>query len=148
MTVTVSKSTIVENLYKNFYDLISTVSGITTSVFPAFPENITLTDKASYPIVVIDSPEIGNGPFTFGKGITDGTIDVDVYTQDAKTCDEYSSDIIDKIETSKGTLATIGLKQVHLNNTQKEVLLQGEIRVHHKMITFKYKFYYTKTATY
>lgn len=148
MTTTVVKSTLVENIYKNFYDLISAISGFSTVVYPAFHENINLTDKASYPIIVIDSPEIGNAPFTFGKGIVDGTISIDIYTTSADTADQYASDVIDGIETSKGTLAGLKLKQVHLNYTQKEIVLQGEIRVHHKMLTFKYKFYYTKTVTY
>lgn len=148
MTVTVAKSTVVENIYKNFYDLVSAVSAISSVVFPAFHEDINLTSKSDYPIVVINSPEISSDSFTFGKGLIEGTIDVDIYTVSADTADQFSSDVIDKIETSKGTLAGVKLREVHLSGTIKETILHGDIKVHHKMLTFRYKFYYTKTSAF
>ena len=42
MTVTIAKSTVIENIYKNFYDLIVAITGFTTIVYPEFPD-ISLT---------------------------------------------------------------------------------------------------------
>ena len=147
MTVTVSKATIFENIYKNFYDLIVAISGFTTIVYPEFPD-VNLTAEASYPIVIIDSPEIDWQPFTLGKGVVEGTIDITTHTVIPKTTDEYASDISDKVETSKGTLAGVGLHDVQLDTTDKDVVPQGDIKVHFKTLTFRYKFYFTKTGAF
>ena len=145
--VTVSKATVIENIYKNFYDLIVTISGFTTIIYPEFPD-VSLTAEGSYPIVILDSPEIGWEPFTLGKSVLDGTISVTVYTTIPKDTDQFSSDISDKIETSKHTLAGVGLKDVQLDSTDKDFVSHGEIKVHFKTLTFRYKFYFTKTTAY
>jgi len=148
MTVQVEKSTIIENIYKNFYDIIKTVTGFTTLIYPAFPE-VSLESKSSYPIAILNSPEISSSQLSIGKGMIEGTISMDIFTaDDPKTCDSYSSDVIDKVETSKYTLATVGIRQVQLASTNKEVVLQGKIKVHTKTLIFEYKFYYDKTRSF
>ena len=147
MTILVSKSTVIENIYKNIYDLVSSITGFSTICYPAFPY-INIDDKADYPIIIIDSPEISNDTFTFGKGKVEGSVSIDIYTTSAATTDSYSSDIIDKIETSKFTLAGLGLRRVHLTNTSTDSVSHGKIRVHLKTLTFEYKFYYIGTEAF
>lgn len=147
MTVTVDKSTVIENIYKNFYDLIVSITGFTTIVYPEFPD-VSLTTESSYPMVILDSPEISWEPFTFGIGVLDGTISVTVYTTVPKDTDQYASDISDKIETSKHTLAGVGLRDVQLEPTDKDFVPHGKIKVHFKTLTFRYKFYFTKTVAF
>lgn len=145
--VTVAKSTVIENIYKNFYDLVVAITGFTTIVYPEFPD-VSLTAESSYPIVILDSPEISWDSFTFGKGLLEGTISVTVYTTVPKDTDQYASDISDKIETSKSTLAGVKLRDVQLDSTDKDFASHGEIKVHFKTLTFRYKFYFTKTPAY
>ena len=149
MVQTVSTATVVENIYKNFYDLIEATSGISGNgyVYPEFPD-IDITNKANYPIIIIGSPEISWNQHTFGKNVLNGTISIDIYVTDAKTADEFTSDVHNQIETSKDTLADQGLRQVNLSSTTKDMVPHGDIRVHLKTLIFEYKFYFTKTFAY
>lgn len=148
MTVTITKSTVIENIFKNFYDLTSAINGFSTLIYPEFP-NKSMDEKSDYPIVILNSPEIGSDSFTFGKGVIEGTISIDLYTaNNPKLCDQYASDVIDKIETSKFTLAGVGLKQVQLASTNKDVVMHGKIKIHTKTLIFEYKFYYPKTGAF
>lgn len=147
MGVTVSKVTVVENIYKNFYDIVSAISGFSTMVYPAFP-NINLTTSSSYPIIILNSPEISWNQFTFGKSVLNGTISLDIFTTSAKTTDQYASDIQNGIEVEKDTLAGYGLRMVFLDSTTTDTILHGKIKIHIKTLTFSYKFYFDKTLAY
>ena len=147
MTVQVSKASVIENIYKNFYDLTNAISGFSGIVYPAFPD-VALDDRSNYPVIIINSAEIGWDTFTFGKNLLEGTLTIDIYTTSAETSDQYASDIHNQIETSKFTLAGLGLRQVHLLNTDTDMAAHGLIRVHLKSLTFEYKFYFAKTAAF
>lgn len=149
MVQTVITATVVENIYKNFYDLVEAISGINGNgyVYAEFPD-INITSKSNYPIIVIGSPEISWSPHTFGKNVLNGTISIDVYVTDAKTSDQFTSDINNQIETSKDTLADQGLSQINLTSTTKDMVPHGDIRVHLKTLIFEYKFYFNKTFAY
>jgi hypothetical protein len=141
----VSKATIVEDIYDEFYDLVSTITNF--DVYPAFPRK-DITSKSTYPVMILNSPELSWDTFTLTKKKANGTISFDIFTTSAKTCDEYTSDAIDKIETSRKILRDAGLKFVVLDDTSKDVLIRGKITVHVKTITFSYQFIFTKTQSY
>jgi len=147
MTVTVAKTTLIENIYKNFFDILNGHASFTNKIYPAFPD-IDLTNKSNYPIFIIESPEVGQTQFTMGQTVVDGTIDFVIHTADAKTADEYTSDAINEIETNKSILAGVRLREVFQTSTSKDIIPQGDIRIHIKTITFEYKFYHTKTFAY
>lgn len=144
MVQTLSTATVVENIYKNFFDLVNAITNFSGTVYPAFPD-INLANKSDYPIIVIGSPEISWSQHTFGKNVLNGTIAIDVYVTDAKSADEFASDIHNKIETSKDTLSTQGFREVNLSSTTKDMAPHGDIRVHLKTLIFEYKFYFNKT---
>lgn len=145
MTVTINFETIDNNIFKNFYDLLNTVGAFTNKIYPEFPE-INLEDKGDYPIFVLNSPINPWGPHTFGKNVVEGKISFDVYATNAKDRDTYTSSTDYKIETSKTTLAGLGLKQVFSDGPpQKDMAPHGNIKVYFSSITFKYKFYFSKT---
>uniref|UniRef100_A0A6M3K1W6 Tail protein n=1 Tax=viral metagenome TaxID=1070528 RepID=A0A6M3K1W6_9ZZZZ len=147
MAVTVSKSTVVENIYKNFYDLINAISGFSGICYPEFHENHDFDDKADYPVVIIGSPEVSWESFTFGKNVLSGTIEIDIYTTTAPLTDQYTSDISNQIDSSKHTLADQGLKMVELESTSKNVVTRGNINIHMKTLIFKFMFYFDKTTS-
>ncbi len=147
MTVTVSKETILKNVFKNFYDLIIGISGFSIIVWPTFPDNV-LDAKGDYPIIVINSPELSWEPFTFTKNVVEGTIAIDVFTNTPSETDTKADSINNKIETSKRTLSDLGLRQVNLDSTNTDMASQGKIKVHLKTITFNFKFYFTNTRGY
>ncbi len=143
----VLKESCVENIFKNFYDSIVAITGFTTICYPSFPD-ITLDAKGDYPIVIIGSPEIGWDTFTFGLNLLEGTITIDIYTTEAKTTDQYASDVQNKIETDKDTLAGYHLRQIRLESTSTDMAPQGKIKVHLKTLTFAFKFYFQSTRAY
>ena len=144
MTVQVSKASVFENIFKNFYDIISAISGFSNIVYPTFPETV-LDAKADYPVVVINPPEISWDTFTFGKNMTEGTIAIDVYRTTPKDSDLYASDISDQIETSKTTLAGVGLQMVTLESSTANQIPHGKIKVFMQTLIFNYKFTSVKT---
>lgn len=148
MAVTVAKATVIENVYKNFYDLVNAIGALASKVYPEFHENHKFDNKADYPTIILNSPEISWEGFTFGRNVLTGTIDLDVYTTTAKDADQYASDIHNQIEVSKHTLAQQGLREVNLESTNKDNVQHGEIRIHLKTLTFTFKFYFARTGAY
>ena len=147
MIATVNKETILKNVFKNFYDLVTAISGFSTIVWPTFPDNV-LDAKGDYPVIVVNSPEISWEPFTLTKNVLEGTIAIDIFTNTPSETDTKTDSINDKIETSKKTLADVGLRQVNLDSTSTDMASQGKIKVHLKTIIFNYKFYFTNTRAY
>ena len=147
MAVTISKTTVIENIYKNFYDLVVAISGFSTIVYPTYPD-IEIDSKSDYPFVIIESPELEWTKFTFGKGVVEGTISISIYTNTPKDSDQKASKVSNKIEISKHDLADVGLKQVNLTSTSSDMAPHGKIKVYLKTLTFSYKFYYDSTRAY
>ena len=147
MTTAIDKSTIISNIYKNFYDLVVAISGFTSIVYPTFPD-VVKDSKDDYPIVIINSPEIDWSTFTFGKGIVEGEIMVDIYTNTPSETDSKASAVSNKIETSKYVLAQVGLKDINLSRTSSDNVNTGKIKIFIKSLPFTFKYYYTKTGAF
>jgi hypothetical protein len=147
-TIQVTKSAIWEQVFRNFYSILDGHASFTNKIFPAFPENFDIDDKGDYPVCILNSAKLSEEQFTFGQSHVDGTIQFEIYTSDAKTCDEFSSDAKDQVETSKDTLATVGLRQVFLDDSDKIVVQRGKINVHNMNLVFRYRFYYNKTSAF
>lgn len=145
--MTVTKSTVLSNIYKEIYDLVVAISGFSTIVYPTFSHNVK-DSSADYPQVVINSPDISWDTFTFGKNMLTGTIDIEVYTTTAKDTDVKASKVNDKIELSKTTLATAGLQKVTLESTSSDMAPHGKIKVFQKILTFAYTFTSAKTRSF
>ena len=147
--VTVSKSTIVENIHQNFYDLFNAITGFAGKVYPAFPQ-LSLQaaeSKSSYPIFILESPDIEDqSNFTLNKLKVTGTITLEIYTTNAKDADYFASDSFDKIESSIRTLRGQGLKFIKLDSMNKDVVQRGKINVHLKSVTFAYEFVFDRTS--
>ena len=143
----VTKEKIYEEVYKEFYDLIKAINGFSLIVYPAFSENVK-DAKADYPQVVINSPDIDWKQFTQSKNITDGTIDIEIYTTTAKDTDVKASAVNNKIEISKTTLASAGLQKVFLESSTSDNVFHGKIKVFIKTLAFTYKFTSAKTRAF
>jgi len=147
--MTISKATIIENVYQDFYTLFNNITGFTNNIYPAFPykDLDAATSKNSYPIFILNSPDMESWEnFTFKKLRMEGTITLDIYTSSAKTCDEYSSDAIDKIETSINTLRGYNYEFIVLDGMTKDVVQRGKINIHFKTIKWRFKFVFDRTS--
>ena len=147
--MTVGKATLVENIFQDFYDLFNSITGFTGNIYPAFPykDLDAATSKNSYPVFILSSPDIISWKnFTLRKLIAEGTITLDIYTSSAKTCDEYTSDAFDKIETSIASLRANNLEFIELDSMSKDVVQRAKINIHFKTIKWRYKFVFSRTS--
>jgi hypothetical protein len=151
MANAVTKQTITHSIYQNFYDIVSAIDGqnslFSNRIFPSMPD-VELHNLSSYPIIILESPEIDLKQFDMGKNLTEGTINFTVYTTSAKTRDEIVDKIRYVIETNKGTLATKNLHQVNINTIMNNQIARGKIKVNFATIPIKFKFYSVKTFAY
>jgi len=147
--VTIAKATILENVHQTFYTILNAITGFTGYIYPAYPD-LSLdaaSSKSSYPMFILNSPDIESWEnHTLKKVKLTGTIRIDIFTTSAKTCDEYTSDVIDKIETSIASLRNDGLRMIKLSDTNKDQFERGKIMVHNKSLTFEFEFIFDRSS--
>ena len=141
--MSISKSTILENVFKIFYDDLATLTSF--SIYPAFPYK-DISSKSSYPIMVLESPDVSWENFTIKRKKVSGSIDFEINTTDAKTCDQFASDAINHIETQTRNLRTEGLINVQLEGMSKSIEQKGELNIHNKIITWSFEFIFDKSS--
>ena len=132
----------------------STVVTVKTysSAFPDKPidqaDSDTTTKASSYPIMIINSPNLDWEDFTLCKKWINGTIMLDIFTTKAEAADTFIDAMIESIETYRGTLRDDGLMFVNVDLTEKDEFFRGHIKVHRKAVTFSFRYIFTKTQTY
>ena len=153
--MTVSKSTLRADIFKEFYNLINFYVTDPNSrskwVFGGYPDYIL--DSASirdsdYPTVVVNNPGVSWSKLTLKKNWVEFTIDVELFSTSAQEACETSDDIIDAIETHKVSLADSGVQLVSLDSVDDDMFMRGEAKVHHVTITFSGRFAFLKTPGY
>ena len=140
--MTVNKATVIENVYSEFYSLLKDVSGF--DIYASFP-NKDITSKSSYPIMILESPDISWENITFSGGLVEGHIELTIYTSDAKTADQYASAANNKIEISESVLYTAGLENPRVDSTDKEVTQRGKLNIHMKSLIWRFEFNFNRT---
>lgn len=151
-----TKSTVVQAVFENLYDRLSsnlspiTLTDGTTSTIQtftgAFPDkDIDNTDK--YPICVINSPNISWEELTFTKKQVMGTFTVDIYTFKSESADKFLDALIYSLETYRNTLRTYGMTNINLESTDSEHVTRGKNKIHMRSATFKFSYVFNKTIT-
>lgn len=153
---TITKSTVVDNIWKEFKDDIAsgvtsvTLTDTTTQTIQtyteSFPQSI-IDDKSDYPIIVIEPPRINWDEFTLTKKTAIGTIRIEVYATKSEAADRFLDKIIDTVETNRANLRISGLYMVNLESTDNDNFTKGDIRIHMRSATFTFKYNFTKTTT-
>ena len=103
--------------------------------------------KSNYPIIVINSAKPTATPHTQTKNVDEFTLDVEVFATQLETAENLIDAIEEAILTYKPILATNGLKEVYVDDTDNDMFNRNEIKVHYYVITFKFKYYYDKPHT-
>jgi len=151
MTIQVVKQTFIENIYKNFYDIISAIGGAHSvfydKIFPCMPD-VELNSLASYPMIILETPQVDMNQFDFGKNVSDGTVNITIYTTSAKSRDQLMDMLIYALETNKGVFANMNLHQVNFNSIITNEVARGKIKVHMATLPVIFKFYSQKTYAY
>jgi hypothetical protein len=155
MANVVNKASIIPDIWKNFYDRIKaqvTTTTITGSVvvtvqnyISSFPDNM-LDTKSNYPIIVVNDPKVPTGPLTVGKTRIDGTIELEIYTNQAESASKFISLMINAIETYKGDLAGVLIKNIEIVDTNQDSAIRGDIKLHNRSVTFSFTHTYAKTG--
>jgi len=158
MVVTnVTKSTIVQSIWNNFYDRISanvkTVTLVDSSkqtiqtYTAAFPSK-SFDSKDNFPILIIDTPKFSTDFYTLTRSIVDGNIDIEIYTTKSESADKFVDAIFNSIETYKNDLRGGGIKMIELNSVDFDMFERGRMKIHMRRLNFTFQFVYDKTKTY
>jgi len=151
MANAVEKKTLTQDIYNNFYDIVSAIDGensfFSNRIYPAMPD-IDLSFKNSYPIIILQTPETDIKQFSMGLNSTDGTINFEVYTTSAKNRDQIVDKIRYEIETNKGVLSAKNIRRVEFGNVIPNQVARGKIKVHYAIVPIKFKVYTEKTFAY
>jgi len=152
-----TRAKLIQAVFGIIYDRIKanvtavTLSDTTTSTIQtytsAFPDS-EISTKSSYPICIINSPEVTWEDFTLTKKYVNGEFTIDIYTTKAESADLFLDAIIESIETYRGTLKnTDKMSFVNLIGTDSDnVMRSSSMKVHMRSATFGFKFAFTKTA--
>lgn len=156
--VELNKSTIIENIFKNFLDLIKDNvtsvkiddKGVTdaktvnvqtyTSDFPAK----LIDSKDNYPIISVVSPSLtSSGLNTYGKRSYEGMVDIDIFCTNAPSADKFLSSVLDTIEKNKSTLFGNGFTLVDLEDTDRDSFTRESFVTHYRRARFRIRCVYT-----
>ncbi len=153
----VSKSTVIENTWKEFYDRIkdqvtsvSITGSVTVTVknyVSSFPDQL-IDSKSDYPILVVETPSFTGETFSIGRENLSGTINVIIYANQAEASDKFLSQIIEAVETYKHTFRDSGLSMIKLDGISTDHVSRDKINIHIRQATFAFNFRYLKTGAY
>lgn len=137
----ITKSSIFSSFYKIFYNrIIANVADIRSParnkyVYPAFPSNL-IDNSDSYPIIIINSPEISWDKFTLTKKWAMATIDIEVFVTKQEQLDSMSDSILAAIEGSYPTFDGIQIRMVQQTGSTTDHIIRDQITIHNKVLTF------------
>ena len=152
--VTISKSTIVANIWENFYDRVNAtvtdpnVSNRSKWIYSTFPLEDIENRSIDYPLIVINPIGITWEKFSLTKNYAVGSIDIELYTTSAVTSDTYTDYILNGIETSKAILRAVGLEFIYMTGRTTDVVFRGKNTIHVNTLTFTFRYVFTKTRVY
>lgn len=144
--VTVTKSTIRANIYKNFYDLINAISGFNGTVFPKYGDKVR-DSIDDYPAIIIYPASVPKPEdLTVKKGRVFGSIIIEVYATNDKDADALSDKINNKIDESLHTLSLQGIRMVKLDDDDDDIDIRGKIKGFVKTLTYTFEYFFTKPS--
>jgi hypothetical protein len=146
----ITKSKVFSSLYKIFYHIISQNVTDTHSParskwwYPAFPDNL-IDNKDSYPIIVINSPEVNWEKFTMHQKWNMCEIDIEAHVTKQSELDDLADQIVDAVESKYTTFRDIKIRMVNLDNTETNHVIRDQITIHSKVLTFTCQFSFTRS---
>lgn len=156
--MTISKSTIVSDIWNEFYTRIkSQVTSVNISISPGSQtiqtyassySDVNFTSKDNLPIIVINSPRIPTEQFTLTKTQVNATIELEVYCTNSQAADKFLDAINYAIETYKGDFADLGIHMLELDDTDDDFVSQGDFNVHMRMCRWRFNYKYDRTRSY
>jgi hypothetical protein len=156
--VVIAKSTLVSNIWENFYDRIKAqVTSVTLSISPGSQtvqtytssySDVNFSSKSNFPIIVINPPRVTQEQFTLGKTQVNGEIEIEAFATNSQAADKLLDAINNSIETYKGDFADVGLHMLELDDTDNEFIEHGNIKVHRRRARWRFVYRYSRTTAY
>jgi len=155
MTTNIDKSTLIENIWRNFFDRVKDqVTSVTITTEPytvtiqgyhnTFSDELIDT-KSNYPFIIVEDPKISTSQFTMTRTEADCNITIEVYTTQSESASKFFSKILDTIETYKDDLADVGISKIDIDMTDSDMFQRGTIKVHNRSVRFNFKYRYDRT---
>ena len=152
--MTISKSSIVSDIWENFYDRVNNtvtdpnVSNRSKWIYSTFPLEDIENRSIDYPVIVINPIGITWEKMSLTRNYAVCSIDIELYTTSAANLDTYTDYILDGIETSKDDLRAVGLEFIYLTSRMTDVVFRGKNTIHTNVLTFTFRYVFTKTKVY
>jgi hypothetical protein len=152
MTTSISKNTISENVWKNFYDLmknnVKTVSitgpkTITVQSYVAAYSDKMLDTKSDYPILVVNTPELSYEALSFRDTLVNGTIAIEIFTIQAESADKFKDLINKTLQDNYNALQGVELDEIQLDADVSDFFERSGMKIHHRTVTWRYEFHFT-----
>lgn len=146
----VTKAKVLHDLYALFYHIVT--NNVTdpslidrdTWWFPAWPD-WDIDNKDSYPIGIINAPDIKWDKRTLTTKWVPGVIDIEVNSTSMKELDDLSDQIITAIETHRILCRNVKVKFVNLDATSTNHIVRDKITIHYRTLTFSFKHQFTQS---
>jgi hypothetical protein len=141
----VTKQTILQDIFKTFWvSLGKHVNPKTTKFwFPSFPYEDLDNGKLSYPVGIIESPELSEDKFTIEKKWAMGNILISVYATNSSDADLYAQQVINAIDTERKVFWTLNVRKLILTGMDQGFIKREDINVHSRELTYSFQFPYT-----
>jgi len=155
--VTITKATISNAIFKNFYDRIKSVTSVDISISPGSQtiqsylssySDVDFSSKDNFPVIVVNSPKVPQEQFTLKKTQVNATIDIEVYATNSQAADKFRDSINNIIETYKHEFADLGITELELDDTDEDFVEHGKVKVHIRTSRFIFKYYFARTTGY
>ena len=147
----VAKATIINDIFHEFYDLIhfyvADPNRRSKWFFNSYPDFIL--DSASirdsdYPLMVIGRPSTPHKILTFQKSMVNFVITVEIMATNGSQCTTLADSVVNAVLSRRPSLADSGLQLVDLQNSDDDMVMRGESKVHIITLTFKGRFAFLK----
>lgn len=141
----ITKESVIQSLYKVIYNRIINNTDDTHSParskwwYPAWPD-VDINNSDTFPIGIINSPEISWDKFTLTRKTITATVDIEIYVTKQKDLDQLSDEIWNAMETSREDFRDINIRFVNLDSTTTNHEIRDKITIHSKIMSFTCKF--------
>lgn len=134
--VTISNSTIRQNIFETIYDIVSAITFTSTITTPRITAAFIDDSKSTFPQIVINPVDIGRDTFTIGSDRSASnkniTVVIDVFTKKSKDLDIVSDAIQTAMDTNFSGITLIGTSE------SNGIVFPNDQKIHQKSITFNF----------
>lgn len=134
--VTISDSTLRQNIYESCYDLlVSTIASSTATIYGGFPDFNNDKNSKTFPFIILNPVSVSTNTFDIGRSSSNKniTVVVELYTKKNKDLDILSDSITYAFHNT--TLAGLQLQEI---SEDYGVVFPNDDKVKQKTITITF----------